>query len=130
MRPDKESSARRRAANRRNARASTGPRTSAGKARAAQNARRHGLSARHDPSRAQEVAALASAIADAGRGALASAIAAAQIDLVRARRVRADLIAAVLAGSATIARLAALERYERRAWSRRKRAIRGLDHAS
>ena len=120
-------------ANRRNARASTGPRTSAGKARAAQNARRHGLNlaARDDSSRAQEVAALAHAIADADaeRRALASAIAAAQIDLVRARRVRADLFPAALAAPAATARLAVLERYERRAWSRRKRAIRELDHA-
>jgi hypothetical protein len=38
-----EVSARKRAANRRNARRSTGPRTTAGKARSARNGRRHGL---------------------------------------------------------------------------------------
>ena len=84
-------------ANRRNARASTGPRTAAGKARAAQNARRHGLNlpARYDPSRSGEIVTLARAIAGTDAGAerfeLASRIAAAQIDVERARQARLDL---------------------------------------
>jgi len=131
-------SARQRDANRRNARSSTGPRTSAGKARAAQNARRHGLSvpARYDPSRWDEIEALARAIvgadADPERLELARRIAEAQIDIIRARSARRDRFPtspAALLAPAAIARLAAIDRYERRAWSRRKRAIRELDDA-
>ena len=79
-------------ANRRNARASTGPRTVAGKARAAQNARRHGLSlpARYDPSRSGGIVTLARAIAGTDAGAerfeIAFPVAAAQIDVERARQ--------------------------------------------
>ena len=55
------SAARRREANRANARASTGPKTSAGKARSAGNARRHGLSlpALRDPALSRDIVALA-----------------------------------------------------------------------
>ena len=58
-------SARKIAANRRNALASTGPRTAAGKARVAQNARRHGLTlpACCDPAWSDEIKALARSIA-------------------------------------------------------------------
>jgi hypothetical protein len=57
-------SARKCAANRRNAQASTGPRTAAGKARVAHNARRHGLNVAiaDDPALAQEAEELAQAI--------------------------------------------------------------------
>jgi hypothetical protein len=131
-------SPRRRDANRRNARASTGPRTSTGKARAAQNARRHGLSlpARYDPSRWDGIEALARAIAatdaDAECLELARRIAEAQIDIIRARAARRDLFPAspaALLEPGAITRLAAIDRYERRAWSRRKRAIRAFDDA-
>ncbi len=128
-------SARKIEANRRNARASTGPRTATGKARAAQNARRHGLNlpARYDPSRAGEIGALARAIAGADAGAerleLASRIAAAQIDVERARQARLDLYPRALCERDAIARLAAIDRYEGRALSARKRATRDYDDA-
>ena len=122
-------------ANRRNARLSTGPRTRAGKARAAQNARRHGLSlqARCDPAWAGEIEALAAAIAGAGadplRCELAGRIAAAQIDVQRARAVRRELLPRALAEPEGIKRLAAIDFYERCALARRKAAIRDFDAA-
>jgi hypothetical protein len=128
-------SARKAEANRRNARVSTGPKTSAGKTRVAQNARRHGLKlpALCDPAWSGEIEALAREIAGADAGlerlALARPIAAAQIDLVRARRARRDLFPKNLRKPDATARLAAMERYERRAWSRRKCAIRDFDDA-
>ena len=91
-------SARKLRANRNNARASTGPRTAAGKARATRNAQKHGLSVpiMADPSLAAEVKVLAQEIA--GEGAndqlqqIAARIAEAQIDLVRIRRARHELL--------------------------------------
>src|SRR5262249_5737807 len=87
---------------------STGPPTREGKAAAARTARRHGLSlpVLADPALAPDVAALARAIAGAGASdachAAAARIAEAQIDLLRVRRIRAELMAAVLAGHAPI----------------------------
>jgi hypothetical protein len=85
-------------ANRANARASTGPNTVRGKYRAAQNARRHGLSLSilTDPAHSAEVENLAHEIAGEGASSeileLARRIAEAQIDLVRVRQARHDLI--------------------------------------
>ena len=91
-------SARKLNANRANARASTGPRTAAGKKRATRNALRHGLSlsALGNPTLSAEAANLAREIA--GEGAtpdileLARWVAEAQIDLIRIRQARHDLL--------------------------------------
>jgi hypothetical protein len=91
-------SARKVFANRANARASTGPRTTSGKVKVAHNARRHGLtlSVLLDPAHEAELEAMARDIAGQDASpelrALASRIAAAQIDLVRVRRARHDLL--------------------------------------
>ncbi len=147
---------RRLAANRANAQKSTGPKTLSGKQRSARNARKLGLSipVAADSTFAVELASLAEQLArnSTSREAceLATKAAEAQADLSRIRRARCAIFASVIeqpvahpaqdhtvarSGTAdrvsvlsqAIDRVAVIARYERRALSRRKRAIRQLE---
>lgn len=133
-------------ANHRNAQASTGPRTCEGKARSGQNARKHGLSA-VDPNPEGEAEIEALTVLIAGEhvsvtGVLegARAVAEAQFQLQRVKAFRIALLRSKIAAQgreaelddrslseipvALLQQLEGLERYERRALSRRKFAVR------
>ena len=129
-------SGRRIAANRKNAKKSTGPRSAAGRATSRHNARRHGLATGigSDPALRDDIEILAKLLAG-GRenfGEFAREAAEAHLDLTRIRRIRAGLFARMRffdAAStedlmALAEQFARLERYERRAFSRRNRALR------
>ena len=115
-------------ANRKNAKNSTGPKTAAGRARSRRNALRHGLSLPLTPD--TEMAAKADLIrkslvaeqAKPTQVVAAIEFAQAQLDLLRIRAVRRQMMAVpdLVSGDLThLRRLVALDRYERRALARR-----------
>jgi hypothetical protein len=123
------------AANRANAQKSTGPRTAAGRLKSSRNAFRHGLSLplRLDIKTSAKADAIGRALArdhasEAQRVA-ATEVAQAQMELLRIRAVRAELTAMVDVASGNLkqlTRLVALDRYERFAHTKRRRASRKL----
>jgi hypothetical protein len=150
-------SERQRTANRANALRSTGPRTAAGKVAASGNARRHGLAAKRKMEKAltEQIEGLAHALAGDGAGHArlfhARIAAEATLELCAIRQLRANLFEAARESQTmcetepgqppcrtdslwsastftrTLPELATFERYERRAWSRRKMALRRIE---
>jgi hypothetical protein len=128
------------AANQNNAKKSTGPRSKAGREASRRNARRHGLAIDigADPAFRADIEKLAKALSRSGAQKVSqySRLAAeAQHDLIRIRKIRASLFETLyfFADTAVPDRLVELnenltklERYERRALSRRKRALRAM----
>ena len=123
-------------ANRANAQRSTGPRTAAGKLKSSRNAYRHGLSGAMplDLSSTAKVNLIARELAgeQATEDRLASAtyFAGAQMELLRIRAIRTDQFGKVELTDnhnlKEIERLAALDRYERYALTKRRRASKKL----
>jgi hypothetical protein len=126
------------AANRNNAKKSTGPRSTAGRETSRRNALRYGLatSIRADPVLHHDVEKLAMLLSPSENSRSicenARVAAEAQFDLQRIRRIRAVLFETLYFGKPAASdrlakltnELAKLERYERRAFSRRKSALR------
>jgi hypothetical protein len=141
------------AANRRNAQRSTGPRAAPAKARVRRNALRHGLAALvvEDPAVSAEVGRVAAGICGAETDPLdreqVMIVAEAQVTLKRIRKARTEIMEQMSPALPTrhsdgldlprmweveegalqhVDRLLMMDRYERRALSRRKRAVRLL----
>ena len=119
------------AANRANALRSTGPKTAAGRARSGRNAFRHGLSLpmEMDLDVSAKIRALVAALAgnnpDDDRQLAVTEIVRAQLELLRIRKVRAQMLAAGDLESGdpkALQRILALDRYERFAQTRRRQA--------
>ncbi len=139
---------RRRQANQQNARRSTGPKTSAGKAQSKQNAWKHGLSVAVSvqPHFADLIRDLETGLhgesEHAPPGEDVHAVAVAAVEVLRARSIRSMMIEQLakhcsdltLAGASAskddladlMQHLLRADRYERRALSRRKSAIRSF----
>jgi hypothetical protein len=122
-------------ANRRNARFSTGPRTEIGKKIASRNAFRHGLSVPRpeDEALPHDVEILAKSLAGddllGGDIEAATIVASTCFDIDRIRIAREDLLADLDLTTATpeqLQRLLAIDRYEIRARSKRRQAVRNL----
>jgi hypothetical protein len=119
------------AANRANAQKSTGPKTAAGKLKSSRNAYRHGLSCslRLDPVTSAKADVIARALVGEAPNeeklTVAVEFAQAQLELQRIRSTRADLMAKVDLNQPDmheLQRLVALDRYERYAHTKRRRA--------
>jgi|SRR3981081_2178354 hypothetical protein len=126
------------AANQNNAKRSTGPRSKAGREVSRHNARRHGLAIDigNDPAFHDDIEILADALSNGTQidSECAREVAEAELDLVRIRKIRAWLFATLYCADTALPdrlaelnkKLAQLERYERRAYSRRKRVLREI----
>ena len=117
------------AANRANAKRSTGPKSARGKMVSSRNAYRHGLTCPLSlgADTAAKLEAIAQAVTGEGAGEeqliSAAEFARAQLELLRIRATRAEMMTAIERDSTQQLRpLVALDRYERYAHTRRRRA--------
>jgi hypothetical protein len=126
------------AANRANAQRSTGPRTASGKMKSSRNAFRHGLSRPLPPdhSTSSTIKALAGMLMPQGASAeqwcWAVAFATAVHELVKLRAIRANMLLPVGYEMDTqmLKDLVSLDRYERYAHTRRRRAAANLSKSA
>ena len=123
------------AANQQNAKKSTGPRTSAGKGRASKNAVKHGLAAVATDEETEAIAEviLADLFAGQDRSLIAREraleIAEIQSALIRIRAAKTELLqdaSDIPSLSGTLGQYRRIDRYERRALSRRKTLLREI----
>ena len=115
-------------ANRANAKKSRGPKSVSGKMKASRNALRHGLARIHTGEvPASLVSSISSYLGDKAASSAAIEVAHAKADLIRVRDVRFGMLAELLKspGELAIKRLLGLDRYERAALAKQKRALRG-----
>jgi hypothetical protein len=118
-------------ANRKNAKKSKGPKSAAGKMKASRNALRHGLariltgevSAPHSL-----VSSISAYLGDPATAGAAVEVARAKAELTRVREVRIRMLAELLKSPRDLAvkRILGLDRYERAALAKQKRALRGM----
>jgi hypothetical protein len=124
------------AANQRNAKKSTGPTSDSGKLRSRKNAFRHGLAigVDRDPPHRADVEKLAQIFSQARNEPsitlIAQDAATAELDLLRISKIRVSIFEAFHNSSKSLQEVAQLNedlrkivRYERRAFSRRRRAL-------
>lgn len=123
------------AASRRNAQLSTGPRTLEGKGRSAQNARKFGLAVplideTAGPKFSELRTMLGNGVSGVHGHQTAALVAICQVELERVYTVRRQLTERLAATNGDTAKILKLlcscERYERRAFSKRKKAMRQL----
>jgi nitrate reductase beta subunit len=117
-------------ANRKNAKRSTGPRTLVGKLKSRRNAFQHGLSLPQimDAATKADVENLARLLANEDANSMVAALhaAAAHLDLQRVQKIRRNKLARMDLATASpedLQRLLAIDRYETRARTRRRRAM-------
>jgi hypothetical protein len=125
-------SERKRVSNQKNAQMSTGPKSLNGKRRSARNALDHGLAipAATLPHFQEDVRTLALSIARACGSEVITDLslqaAEAQVEMARVSKARAAVLSQNISIERINEKLSKLERYERRAFSRRNRALRAI----
>ena len=118
-------------ANRKNAKKSRGPKTLAGKKKSSRNALRHGLARvwNEEVSGRNRLAhSISTYLGEPAAAEVAADVARAKEELIRVREARIGMLAELLKSPSTAAvkRLVGLERYERAALAKQKRALRSL----